>query len=156
MRRSLIALLLVGPLLVACTGDDAAPPTSQPQASPQETTAEISNSRSFADADSLVNELNDIGVACEPFKKGSRDARRARTSRGPAIPHRDATVCQLSNGAWMSVLIVRDGQEAFDKYFAMSHGPSYQLYGETWLLIVPNTAPAGVVDEIRSEFEAKG
>ena len=156
MRRTLIGLLVLVLVPAGCTADQSSPIDPQAKASPARSPSQIGEPMSFTDADALVNKLNSIGVSCEPFEKGNRYSRRDRPRREPAIPHRDAAVCRLSNGAWLSVMIVRDAQRTFDKHFAGSHGPSYQLYGTTWMMIVPNTAPPEVVEQIRTHLHAKG
>ncbi len=139
MKAPALNLLLLSALLLsACEG-------FEPPLAPD---LEAKGISTYQDPLLLVSELN------EQLRKAgapgcSMKTPNLKTGYARKIPNQGAAVCKFSDGIPLFVLIVRNGEETYERHFSSAHGPNVYLRGPTWIMITPHTAPPEALAEIR-------
>jgi hypothetical protein len=103
--------------------------------------------RSFKSAGEWIQTLNKDGVTCRPATHPGQGAEPAGVQ--PAA-------CDLANGDRLTVLIVDNAAQMYQKQFAKAKTSERILYGANWIVIAPKTAPAQSIETIRDQFHARG
>jgi hypothetical protein len=103
--------------------------------------------RRFKSAGAWIQRLNKDGVTCRPATHPGLGAENAGTQ--PAA-------CDLANGDRLTVLIVDNAAQTYQKQFAKAKTTERVLYGANWIVIAPRSAPAQSIQTIRQSFHARG
>jgi hypothetical protein len=103
--------------------------------------------RRFKSAGAWIQTLNKDGVACRPATHPGLGAENAGIQ--PAA-------CDLANGDRLTVLIVDNAAQTYQKQFAKAKTMERVLYGANWIVIAPKSAPSQSIQTIRESFHARG
>lgn len=143
--------LLLGILVVAVAGcDEINTPSGPPQSDRAEAPSETVSS---AEASLLLEDLNG---RLRPSRRCDNDAPHLAASYAERIPNRGTAACRFSNGSPLVIYIVRSGQKTYERHFAYQRGPSYFLYGPTWVVIAHLLTPREALDVLRDDLGAIG
>jgi hypothetical protein len=103
--------------------------------------------RTFKSAGQWIQTLNKDGVDCRPATHPGQGAE-------PAGPQPAA--CELANGDRLTVLIVNNAAQTYQKQFSKTKTSQRVLYGANWIVIVPKSAPPQSIQTIQDKFHARG
>jgi hypothetical protein len=103
--------------------------------------------RRFKSAGEWIQALNKDGVTCRPATHPGQGAEPAGLQ--PAA-------CELANGDRLTVLIVDNAAQMYQKQFAKAKTSEQILYGANWIVIAPKSAPSPSIQTIRDKFHARG
>jgi hypothetical protein len=103
--------------------------------------------RRFKTAGAWIQTLNKDGVTCRPATHPGQGAEPAGAQPG---------ACDLANGDRLTVLIVDNAAQMYQKQFAKAKTSERILYGANWIVIAPKSAPPQSIQTIRDKFHARG
>ena len=145
MKR-LASWLLLGTLVLAVAGCDETTPERDRAEAPPESTGS-------GEAGLLLEDLNE---RLAPSRRCSDDAPYLAANYAEMIPNRDTAACRFSDGSPLVFYAVRSGKRTYERHFAYQRGPSYHLYGPTWIVVAHILAPREALDVLRDDLGATG
>lgn len=148
MKTPALALLLLSAfLLSACENSE---PVGPPQAG-NESEMNVEEN----DAVLLINDLNEQLEKADAPQCAMKNP-DLQTGYAARIPNQGAAVCEFNNGTPLFVLIVRNGEDTYERHFGRQAGPNIYLRGPTWIMITSLTIPLEAKDVIRRDLGAAG
>jgi hypothetical protein len=135
------ALLLCALFPTACESSEPSPATS----------VEETGTPPYEDPAALVDDLNEHLSKAGVSECAMKDP-DLQTSYAARIPNAGAAVCEFDNGAPLYVLIVDNGEATYERHLGRQFGPNHYLWGPTWVLITPNSAPPEALASIREDL----
>jgi hypothetical protein len=151
MKAPALALLLLSAFFVSACED------SEPVRPPDARTASPVNFEgrevwAYQDARLLISDLNDHLEEAGAPTCAMRNP-DLQTGYAETVPNQGAAVCEFNEGTPLYALIVRNGEDTYERHFGRQFGPNVYLWGPTWFLIT-SMPPPEVREVIRRDLGA--
>jgi hypothetical protein len=151
MKTPALALLLLSAFfLSACENSE---PIRPPQAGNNSAVnVEGKEVWAYQDARLLVSDLNEHLKRADAPTCTMKNP-DVQTGYAARIPNQGAAVCEFNDGTPLFVLIVRNGEDTYERQFGRQRGLNQYLWGPTWFLIT-SLAPPEAIEVIRRDLGA--